>query len=164
MLHDNQLIQHKMTIFKFLKEHDHFALNHKDRSGNTVLHLMAQHDGFSSLMEQLLNTNPELAYIHNNHSHYPIHTAILNAQLKNVKLLLTLKDGASLADANGWVALHYAARHANTNILELCYAASPNINIEDRQGKTPLELATELQRAPAEEFLLAHGAQNTYAP
>jgi ankyrin repeat protein len=158
MLHDEELKQNKIVLFRLLRDKGAQPLNHQDTSGNTVLHQMALHD-FGVLIEELLTSNLALAYIKNNHTHYPIHTAILNNQLQNVRLLLNIKDGATLADNHGWVALHYAARYGDKAILEECCKVNTNVDILDHDGRTPLMLAVEQGHISEVQDLIAHGAQ-----
>jgi ankyrin repeat protein len=157
ILHSNRLIKNKIAIFKLLSA-NHKLLRHQDDSGNTVVHQMAIHN-FSSLMAEVLKIDAELAYIQNNLTHYPIHSAILNNQTQNIKLLLEIPKGALLSDKYEWCALHYAARYSTDEIIELCCQASPNKDAPDYMGKTPLILASELGRLSAVQTLIAQGAQ-----
>lgn len=158
ILHDNELIQNKIKIFRLLRDTGNLDLKHQDDSGNTVLHQMAAHD-FEVLIKEILETNIELAYIKNNHTHYPIHTAILNNQIQNVILLLKTKDVETLADSKGWVALHYAARYSGNEILQLCCDLSTNIDRTDELGRSALMLATSLGRLSTMKALIERGAQ-----
>lgn len=157
VVHTETTKQNKIAIFKLLRDTEIPLLNHQDKSGNTVLHQMAVHD-FETLLDETLKTHPELASIKNNHAQYPIHSAILNNQLGNVILLLQVKKGATFADSNGLVALHYAARCANTVIFNECYRANPDINIRDHQQRTPLMLAAELGHFAIVKKCVALGA------
>ena len=130
---------------------------HQDQSGDTVLHQLALHH-FPSLLDDLLATHSELAYIKNNHSHYPIHTAVLNNQLPNIQLLLAVNDGPMLADNHGWTALHYAARRSKPEILDYCCQITPNIDLLDNKGQSPLMLAAALGNLSAMIKLIEHGA------
>lgn len=153
------LKKNKITIFNLLlKEENQITLQHKDDSGNTIMQQLALHD-FSPLLNDILASHSELAFINNNLTHYPIHTAILNNQLPNIKLLLALDNGPMLADRNGWAALHYAARKSTPEILDYCCQATPDIDIPDTTGRTPLMLAADLGNLPAMEQLIEHGAK-----
>ena len=155
---DDRLKQNKITIFRLLREKYSDHLNQQDEDGNTVLHQMAAHL-FEPLIAETLQTHEELTYIKNNHHHYPIHTAILNDKIQNVALLLQVKDASLLADSNGWVALHYAARYSNNDILELCCEQSADVDTPDKTGKSPLMLAAESGRLSALKVLIGKGAQ-----
>ena len=125
MHHDNNLIRNKVAIFNLLRADKIKPLKQQDDSGNTMLHQMAIHD-FGCLIEEILKIDVTLAYIQNNLTHYPIHSAILNNQMQNVHFLLEIPDGALLPDKNRWLALHYAARYATDAIITMCCQASPN--------------------------------------
>jgi ankyrin repeat protein len=158
VLHNEALKHNKINIFKLLQDKDSRNLKQQDDSGNTVLHQMAVHD-FGTLIQETLAAHIELAYIQNNHTHYPIHTAILNNQMHNIHPLLHVKDAQTLADSNGWVALHYAARYSTKDILKLCCEVTDNIDIRDKMGRSPLMLAVELGRISTVEDLMEQGAQ-----
>lgn len=158
VLHEQELRQNKINIFNLLKEKGNQPLNHRDNNGNTILHQMAL-QSFDELLEQTLVTNEELAYIKNNHIHYPIHTAILNNKTQCTILLLQVKDGTTLTDSKGGTPIHYAARYANKPLMEVCCELSTNINSIDFLGRTPLMLAAELGRLSAVQTLIAHGAK-----
>ncbi|RUR16260.1 hypothetical protein ELY21_13340 [Legionella sp. km535] len=158
ILHDAQLRQNKVKIFNLLKDKGNQPLNHQDNNGNTVLHQMAL-QGFDELIKETLATDGELAYIKNNHTHYPIHTAILNNKFESTLLLLQVKDGTTLTDSKGCSPLHYAARYSNQPLIEECCKLSINKDPLDFLGRTPLMLAAELGRLSAVQTLIAHGAR-----
>lgn len=158
VLYDEQLRQNKIKIFKLLKDKGNQLLNHRDDNGNTVLHQMAL-QGFDELLKETLATNGDLAYIKNNHTHYPIHTAILNNKIQSAILLLQVKDGTTLTDSKGCSPLHYAARYANKPLMEECCKFITNTDPLDFLGRTPLMLAAELGRLSAVQTLIAHRAK-----
>ncbi len=147
----------KAAIFKLLRDKGNQQLEHQDSNGETVLHRMAL-NGFNDLIDELLISNSRLAYIKNNHSHYPIHTAILNNQEEAVSSLLN-ENSADLADGNGWKPLHFAARQANNMILEKCLKYPGHLDETDIQGRTPLMLAAELGNLDAVAMLINHQAK-----
>lgn len=158
MLHDDVLKQNKIAIFRLLRDKGTQPLNHRDDSGNTILHQMVLSD-FIDLIQETLATEPSLAAIKNNHTLYPIHTAILNNQIQSVALLLQVKEGANLADKNGWTALHYAAIHAQQPLLKECCKFYTNVDVLDHQKRTPLMLAAEYENLAALKILIKRGAQ-----
>lgn len=157
MLYEDGLIQRKETIFRALLPHSPQALTAQDQDGNTVLHQMALH-GFDKLMKEVLKTNPQLAFICNNASHYPIHTAILNHQQTIIPLLLPIKGVSVLGDAQERVPLHYAARYGTDEIVQACCQATPDINIRDSEAKTPLLWAAAADNPDALMILIQNGA------
>lgn len=157
MLHDDRLKENKTKIFRLLKDAAPATVTSQDSNGDTVLHLMATH-GFLALIPELLQTHAELAYVNNKHTHYPIHTAILNNQIDCARLLLKQEGVATLTDSNGWTPLHYAARHGGKNMVAMCCEHTEDLNAPDFLGRTPLMLAVELANQPAIDTLVEKGA------
>ncbi|MBL7480613.1 ankyrin repeat domain-containing protein [Legionella bononiensis] len=157
MLYDDELRESKIKIYRLLKETAPETLNNQDSNGDTVLQKMAIHN-FSSLMNDLLSTNANLAYIKNNHSQYPIHTALLNNTIICAGILLRDKEMAKVADNKGRIALHYAARYSGADMVALCSDASSGLDPVDFEGKTPFMLAAEVGNLPAMQALLDRGA------
>lgn len=152
-----KLKMNKIAIFKLLNDKGNQVLEHQDSNGETVMHRMALH-GFSDLIDETLIRNPRLAFMKNNNTLYPIHTAILNNQEASVSSLLN-ENSADLADSNGWKPLHFAARQTNSMILEQCLRYPSHLNEPDIQGRTPLMLAAELGNIDAVATLMSHGAK-----
>lgn len=152
-----KLKANKIAIFNLLNDKGNQLLEHQDSNGETVLHRMALH-GFSTLIDETLISNPRLAFMKNAHTHYPIHTAILNNQEAAVSSLLN-ENSADLADSNGWKPLHFAARQTNNMILEQCLQYPSHIDEPDMMGRTPLMLAAELGNIDAVATLIRHGAK-----
>ena len=156
--HDKKLITKKIAIFKQLMASAPDTIEHEDSSGESIFHLMASEQEFCPLMATLLKKNEQGAFYCNHRSQYPIHTAILNNQLANAKLLLAIDKCALLADTKHQVALHYAARYGTKEMVQHCCEATANINIQDIAQKTPLILATEANNLTAVETLIQNGA------
>ncbi|WP_082646544.1 ankyrin repeat domain-containing protein [Legionella feeleii] len=157
MLYEDDLKEKKIRIFRLLREKSPKTLGHQDIGGDTVLQLMAIHD-FSTLLAEVLKTNPELALIKNNYFCYPIHTAILNNKTDCVRILIAMKQAATLADSKGRLALHYAARYSNKDITILCCEASKDLNVLDGRGRTAIMLAAQAGNNAALNVLVDKGA------
>ena len=71
-----------------------------------------------------------------------------------------LEAGADplVASASGWTALHGAAECGDVAVIELLAAAGAALSAQANSGKTPLDIARQYERAPAEVRLLALGA------
>lgn len=158
IIYEDELKKNKIKIFQLLKDKAPNTVEQQDKNNNTVLHLMATH-GFSTLITELLKTNGELAFIKNNHTHYPIHTAILNHQDQSIRLLLQQKNVATLKDSQGWTALHYAAQYSKKDIVIFCCDFYPDLNLRDTTGKTPLLLAAEAANIDAMDALIQRGSR-----
>ena len=151
MLYDQALVINKEAIFNALCARVSTTLTHQDYAGDSVLHFMASaspgSDVFVSLFKPLLEQNTLAAFCANYHSHYPIHTAILNNKPSIVHALLQIPGVAQLKDNQGRVALHYAANHASKDVFDDCLAAAPELlSLADDYGKTPEMLRAEVNR------------------
>lgn len=160
MLHDEAFIPKKQKILHRLITQAPDTMAHKDNRGDTIFHLMAA-QGWTSFMSQLLETHPEGAFYQNNHSHYPIHTAILNNACDVAKTLLAIDKVPLLTDAKQQTPLHYAARYGSKDMVQCCSRFTPDVHCEDNEGKTPLELATDANNTEALQILLERGATYT---
>ncbi len=153
--HTEQLLTNKAAIFKTLLKRHPGSLNHLDEDDNSVLHLLVTHDHFNDLIKKILKKHPDVFLIPNAKKEYPIHTSILNNQIQNTQILL--KSNLSFAtQANRYnrTALHIAAQCGSSEMLHLCIEHSPDINIKDSYGKTPLILAAEYENNDAVALLL----------
>ncbi len=160
------LIENKEAIFRELDTLTPDLMARKDNSGDTVLHLMAcaamGSHVFSALCAELLSRDAHPQQYANHQTHYPIHTAILNNKIAIIESLLKVDGVARLTDAEGKVALHYAAQYdAPQTVLEQCIAATPDINCRDRSRRTPLMVAAEAKNISAMDALIKHGADAT---
>lgn len=156
--YDSQLKKNKEVVFALLS-HDLDTLSTvKNQSGDTLLHLMAVH-GYDQLIEKTLRGHDSsLVFISNNSCHYPIHSAILNAQHPCARLLLAVKEGEQLADAKGRNALHYAAKYGDDAMMQICLNSPIDKDSLDKQKQTPLMLAAMANNANAVTQLMDCGA------
>jgi uncharacterized protein len=159
MLHEDNLIERKIDIFKQLQKSAPNSVLKKDGSDTTVMHLMAS-QGFSSLLDDLMKSNPGLISIPNNLGHYPIHTAILNDKKACVELLLSNDAVSSQKDSKKRTPLHYAGRYANKEMVILCAKKAKDIDARDYQGHTPLMLAVLAGNLQAVQALIGSGARS----
>ncbi|CAL4992075.1 unnamed protein product [Urochloa decumbens] len=103
-----------------------------DCDGNNALHYAAQNN-YPAAVEMLLNKRTELAYMHNDEHQCPLHVAARYGSTEAIKVLLQhCPDVAEMADA-----LSCLLRHVRTAEL---------LNRVDRDGDTPLHLATKMSR------------------
>lgn len=169
MLFDESILHQKKLIFRALNTAAPETLAHPDSSGDTVFHLMATH-GFESLMRDGLKQEPRGPFLMNNLSRYPIHMAILNQQPVIANLLLDIPMVATLTDAYGQNALHYAVRFSTLEMVQRCCNAPIDIHQQDNEGHTALALLQQYRQdepdfESMETLLLEHGASyHTHAP
>src|SRR5262245_47309171 len=76
-----------------------------------------------------------------------------------VRALITSGDDVNAAQGDGMTALHWAARHGDTELVRMLIAAGGNVRATTRLGNyTPLLMASELGHAGAIDALIAAGA------
>ena len=85
----------------------------------------------------------------------PLEIAVTNDNTDMTKLLL--KNGAS-ASNNSNKLLATAVKNNSTYMVDLLLENGADLNIENEQGKTPLEIAVEKDNADMVKFLLQKGA------
>lgn len=137
-------------------------LRAKDKNDDTLLQQMAEH-GLLPQLNDLLRECPELAGVSNNHSHYPVHTAILNHQLDCVIRLLQEPNAQQWVDSAGNTALHYAVMYGDALMIEHCCAAfKDKSNVLNLRKETPLMLAAKDGRIDVLEMLI-QGKANIHA-
>ena len=117
---------------------------------------------FNSLLKDAIKSKVRALSQPNNLKQFPIHTAILNHQTNNARVLLESNSGMDKqADRDDRVALHYAALHGSDDLINLCINHSDNFNARDTYNKTPLILAAEAGNHEAIEVLIHHHADQT---
>jgi ankyrin repeat protein len=157
VMHPHNFKVNKIELFKLLIPYGTQYLRHQDINGDTIFHQMAIHD-LNDLIRELLTVDSGLAFLPNNLSQYPIHSALLNNRLESVKLLMEITDGDMLADNHGWVALHYAAQFSTDELLLSCCELSKDINVQDNEGRSALILAAAQNRPSTVKILIERGA------
>ncbi len=158
--HDAELKSRKEAIFKLLYEKKPSMITKQDNSGDTPFHLMAVY-GFDDLFSELLTKHQHMAYMPNNHTQYLIHTAILNQRRDIMACLLKLDNVWTQTDSNDEAALHYAARRGTRDMVKLCCEVSKDVNVLNRDNRTPWQLAFEEGNTDAMLELEIHGAEKS---
>lgn len=155
-----KLITQKELIFKQLNQAHPGHLLDQDNCGYTVFHEMAV-NGFEGLLKESIQQSPEGIFISDNQFKYPIHRAILMGQRNIISLLLTDPNldqkVSALTDSKGRNALHYAAKYAtgdSLDILKCCVDATKDINTEDNYGNTALMLAVKAMHTDVIAYLI----------
>lgn len=157
VLHDEHLLARKEYIFNLLINAAPKCLARQNKSGDTVLHLMAA-NGFTRLLANVIKQQPQALCISNNRTLYPIHTAVLNRQYEIIDLLLKNPLVVAQVDSQQRNALHFAAQYGGQDILQRCCDVFTNIDILDGEHNTPLMLATQANNTESINTLLKHGA------
>ena len=157
---NKQLYAHKQAIVEQLLQRAPASIKHQDINGDSIAHLLAGDDHFTTLLDTAIRTEPTVLSCPNHLKQYPVHIAILNHKINNSQLLLASHPTVSMQlDRDKRVALHYAAAYGHDDILHLCIAHSSDINVRDTYNKTPLILAAEHGNHDAITALLQHQAK-----
>ena len=111
-----------------------------DNDGWTALHCAAKH-AKSEIIEYLLSLGMKVNMVSNS-GRTPLMCACRDGdRLDNIKTLI--KQGADIhqIDNDVWTALHYAATHAKSEIVEYLLSLGLKVNTVSYSGRTPLMFA-----------------------
>lgn len=137
-------------------------VNLQNVHGYTVLHLMVQAGAIENVRKLSELTDALDSNIPNREGSTPLHMAIRLGNIEMVKLLLTASTfGINTTDRYGQTALHLASAlpHDHVDIVEhLVKEAKANVNIQSKQGWTPLHHAAQQGNIKTIAALLEHGA------
>src|SRR5262245_2312407 len=99
------------------------------------------------------------ALVHASADNSKVADAAMASDRAAVRALLTAGDDVNAAQGDGMTALHWAARHGDTDLVRMLIAAGANVRATTRLGNyTPLLMASDLGHAGAIEALIAAGA------
>ncbi len=135
-------------------------LNARDPNGNTALHLAAYQGNLETVTFLLDNKSD----INARESRYctPLLLAASNGHTEVVKLLLERGADVTLKQADGTSVLHKAAAGGHADVVALLLEAPGlDVNLKDRNGRTPLAQARKYkagQWEKAVELLTQKGA------
>lgn len=126
---------------------------------NTALHIVASFSGHPEVLS-LLAANGARVNAHNSLNQTPLYLAVLTENIVNVKTLIAC--GGRVNDPEferGQTALHVASLNHDLEILKvLTRRQSVDVNLIDKDGKTPLSYAVVHQSRAAVQHLLERGA------
>ncbi len=160
----------KLSIVDFLLDSDAniFAV---DIGGISALHLAIQY-GHSSVADKLIKKMGKRAHIRDKNATTPLHVAARHGQDAITSRLLFLggghtgsenAEGESFIDAKnnfGLTPLHYAAAWGHGGVIKLLLSDGANVNVANKQGLTPLFLASRDGREEVVALLSAQQGVN----
>jgi len=134
-------------------------LNSYSTEGGTPL-LFAAHFGQLNTTDLLLKMGADInAVARNKLEVTPLHAALFGRRRHVAHLLVerganvTLKRGGGDWPRSGWTALHYAAAYGFVELLGPLIARGADINDEDNEGKTALDVAREANQTEVVAYL-----------
>lgn len=136
-------------------------INHKDNSGNTILHNMTARNNpeeVKFLLDHKADTN-----ITNNEGKLPAFICFYNATM--LKLILDAGFDVNTKNVNGYTLLHFAARGNYSNIVRMLIEYGANIHEKTPDGKNAFILALEQCAFDAISIFVSKGERkytNTY--
>lgn len=140
--------------------------NLADDDGNTPLHSVCLYQNCPEMIDLLLRHGADIN-ARNNDAETPLHLALRNPNPSTaiVELLLKHSAGVNLKDSGGLAPLHVAARIADPkvgpNVLTVLLSHGADIDAEDEQSTTPLEMALLRGCEANASLLLDKGARPT---
>jgi ankyrin repeat protein len=117
-------------------------LNARDLFGNTPLHAAVKM-GSIQAVQALLGLGADVDPV-NDERETPLHKAIKRGSEMKVKLLLEHKANPNAVNKRGDSPLHLAVSE-NSELVEILLSAGAEVNVPDKDGKTPLDLVRGLR-------------------
>ncbi|KAI5290863.1 hypothetical protein KEM54_000216 [Ascosphaera aggregata] len=128
-----------------------------DASAEYPLHEAAR-EGQTSIVKNLLKTNPKLAFEKDADERYPIHWAVANKHVEIVEMFMKQKGfDPDVQDSSGWTPLMMAASLPNgdgDSIVEMLLSCGADVNIKTNMGQNALHFATSKQNISTIKMLL----------
>lgn len=148
----------KLLIFNILKQLNPSLINIEDISGTSIAHLAAQ-NGFTEVINSLIQEDPGLVKQIDNFHRSTLHTAIINKRLETAMALTKIQELLIITDQDGRTPAHYAAKYGTASLLKSCLR--DNIDKPDLYSTTPLHFAAQAGNTEAVIFLIEKGASVT---
>ncbi|CAB5204067.1 unnamed protein product [Rhizophagus irregularis] len=140
----------KFIIDKYVRKM--FIVSEEDESNDTVdlgfWKAICESDLYEALRYLSLGANVDWKNKEIN-STTALHQAILRNDDVSVEFLLQWLCNINEADNDGWSGLHHAAATNNSRLLLTLMKRHADINLKDKNGKIPVDIAVELQHVQA---------------
>ncbi len=115
------------------------AVNAKDKRGRTPLYSFACTTGKGiDIARMLLAAGADPKLEDNEYRETGLNCAVESGNLELAELLISTGIDVNHRNADGWSALHYAARHLRHDIARVLIAAGADVNLSNKRGKTPI--------------------------
>ncbi len=144
MLHGDLSDIRKIIIWLIENNLDIKSNNHLDTDGNffkLLLETCREERGLNAKYIELLNIYPEFRL---NSKEIPLHKSILDNNIhKMTEILNKYPLLINQSDKNGNTALHLLVKNRSQQKLRKFLEFNPNLNVKDKDGKTPLEICED---------------------
>ncbi|PKY49153.1 ArfGap-domain-containing protein [Rhizophagus irregularis] len=151
----------KFIIDKYVRKM--FIVSEEDESNDTVdlgfWKAICESDLYEALRYLSLGANVDWKNKEIN-STTALHQAILRNDNVSVEFLLQWLCNINEADNDGWSGLHHAAATNNSRLLLTLMKRHADINLKDKNGKIPVDIAVELQHVQAVTALRLFNFEN----
>eukprot|EP00441_Pelagodinium_beii_P010470 CAMPEP_0197695624 /NCGR_PEP_ID=MMETSP1338-20131121/115456_1 /TAXON_ID=43686 ORGANISM="Pelagodinium beii, Strain RCC1491" /NCGR_SAMPLE_ID=MMETSP1338 /ASSEMBLY_ACC=CAM_ASM_000754 /LENGTH=253 /DNA_ID=CAMNT_0043278631 /DNA_START=21 /DNA_END=782 /DNA_ORIENTATION=+ len=147
------VIHHPFRLVKFMRKEKFQAedYNKKYKSGATLLHRAVRLCELSVIEELLVKEEFEICDARDKYGQTALHTACTSWQREAIEILLKFPDrftNVRAKDSEGRNALHYICcwgdQEACNALLKDTRFKVKDMQVEDKRGMTPLQLATEM--------------------
>ena len=124
---------------------ERFPLVNGFNDGHTSLHV-ASRDGTPEIVARLLQANPDVNAVEPCFQAVPLHKAVYNGHA-DITRLLVAHPGIDLdyqGGTNGYSSLHDSLWHGYAECADILVEAGARLDTRGHDGKTPLDLATDV--------------------
>jgi ankyrin repeat protein/ketosteroid isomerase-like protein len=124
---------------------ERFPLVNGFNDGHTPLHV-ASRDGTPEIVARLLQANPDVNAVEPCFQAVPLHKAVYNGHT-DITRLLVAHPGIDInfqGGTNGYSSLHDSLWHGYDECADILVEAGARLDTRGHDGKTPLDLATEV--------------------
>jgi len=123
-----------------------YDINLPDKNGDTAL-ILAAYEGKTEILKLLLEAGADVTVLDPGMKATALHAAAYAGRTEAAKLLIEYKiDINKQGPYNGYTALHDAIWQNNIETAKVIIDAGADLNIKSNNGKTPLEMAKNLNR------------------
>ncbi|CAF4074344.1 unnamed protein product [Adineta steineri] len=148
----------QLSIYEKVLQSNPQSLNAQNRDGQTPLHdaILCNNDQFATY---LIQHKADLSLI-NKEGNTPLHLIAINDNVKMCRLLMKRDIDVIPVNKMGKIPLHLACAHEKPNVVNILINKMKieDINLVDRQGRTPLHECAENTSGSLARYLIRHGA------
>ena len=133
-------------------------INAVDQENSTALHFAVK-NGHAPIVQSLVLNGADVNVRDADRQRTPLHYAVQNGQMEMVWMLMLGGAAIDAADADGMTPLHLAVTNNRTNLVEVFLSSSAEVNVDvrDKQLKTPLHYAARDGIDEAATILIHNG-------